>query len=133
MNALSCVLVYNFEDVNWDYVAGREKLNNIAKSFVKRVEHSQQHSAIRARKVLIHGSPIHQKSRDICRDLHDVSGVKLQIPRVMSAPIHSRTSSSFLKQTNSGIKKHIGRIRSANVRPNLDGNHRQTEELPRLN
>ena len=133
MNTLSCVLVYNFEDVNWDYVAGREKLNNIAKSFVKRVEHSKQHSTIRARKVLIHGSPLHQKSRDICRDLHDVSGVKLQIPRVMSAPIHSRTSSSFLKQTNNGIEKHIRRIRSANFRSNLDENHRQIEELPHLN
>ena len=134
MNTLSCVLVYNFEDVKWDYMAGREKLNNIAKSFVKRAEHSQQHSTIRARKVLIHGSPIHQKSRDICRNLHDVSGVKLQIPRVMSAPVHSRTRSSFLKPTNSGIEKHIRRIRSANVRSNLDENHhRKIEELPNIN
>lgn len=134
MNTLSCVLVYNFEDVKWDYTAGREKLNNFAKSFVKRVEHSQQHSTIRARKVLIHGSPIHQKSREICHDLHDVSGVKLQIPRVMSAPVYSCTRSSSLKQTNNGIEKHIRRIRSVNDRSNLDENHhRQIEELPQVN
>lgn len=126
VSTLNCILVYNFEPVEWNYDAPRERLETNSSNILKLSRNKPSHAYTRAMRFLYHGSPIHERDNNAILQANKIKSVqncsqsgrssefessRKTINRIKSAPALNRNT--LVQPTLSSINRHIERVKSA--------------------
>ena len=134
VNTLSCVLVYHFERVAWDYTCPRDKTKNCKSSVTDDVIEKPIHSQSRALKVQCVGSPVHKQTSPITNLLPLAEDYYIT---EMSQNLSMRSASSFgnhimriQSKTPTSLFENEGILSSERLMSMSELNHKENNSNP---